>query len=388
MTDAADHQARNLDGDMTDRRAFLRRGTALALAAPLAGAVPPGSSAKAWAASPTSALFTDPSGQDAKPPAPARPVVIASGNGLKATEKAMALLGEGADPLDAVVAGVNLVEDDPNDNSVGYGGLPNERGVVELDASVMHGPTGMAGAVAALRNIKNPSSVARLVLQRTDHVLLVGEGALEFAKAHGFKEEELLTEEARKIWLKWKEGISDNDDWLPPPEVDDKGRQSSIWTKFQYHYGTINCCAVTAQGEMAGVTTTSGLSFKIPGRVGDSPIIGAGLFVDNEVGAAGSTGRGEAVIQIAGAHTVVELMRQGLSPTEACLGACKRIADKTKLKRLLNEQGRPNFDVYFYALAKDGRHGAASLWSGGKYVVNEGGKNRHEEAAHLFKRGE
>lgn len=388
MTDAADHQVHNLDGDMTDRRAFLRRGTALALAAPLAGAAPLGSSAKAWAASPTSAPFADPSGQDAKPSAPTRPVVIASGNGLKAAEKAMALLGEGADPLDAVVAGVNLVEDDPNDHSVGYGGLPNERGVVELDASVMHGPTGMAGAVAALRNVKNPSSVAKLVLRRTDHVLLVGEGALEFAKAHGFKEEELLTEEARKIWLKWKEGMSDNDDWLPPPEVDDKGRQSSAWTKFQYHYGTINCCAVTTQGEMAGVTTTSGLSFKIPGRVGDSPIIGAGLFVDNEVGAAGSTGRGEAVIQIAGAHTVVELMRQGLSPTEACLGACKRIADKTKAKRLLNEQGRPNFDVYFYALAKDGRHGAASLWSGGKYVVNEGGKNRHEEAAHLFKRGE
>jgi N4-(beta-N-acetylglucosaminyl)-L-asparaginase len=313
------------------------------------------------------------------------PVVIASANGLSANEKAMELIRGGADPLDAVVAGVNIVENDPNDNSVGYGGLPNEDGVVELDASVMHGPTGRAGAVASLRNIKNPSSVALKVLRRTDHVLLVGDGALRFAKAHGFKEEDLLTDASREAWLKWKEHLSTQDDWVPEEDSEAIGPQSrGRPADIPFTYGTINCNAVDASGNIAGVTTTSGLAYKIPGRVGDSPIIGAGLFVDNAVGAAGSTGRGEAVLQIAGAHTVVELMRSGMDPVTACLEALKRIVDGTRLKHLRRADGRPDFDVKFYAVAKDGHYGGAGIWSGGKFAVHDGQTNRLVEAAWLY----
>ncbi len=314
------------------------------------------------------------------------PVVIASANGLAATENAAAMIRDEVDTLDAVVAGVNIVEEDPEDHSVGYGGLPNEDGVVELDSCVMHGPTCRAGAVAALQNIKTPSRVAKTVMERTDHVLLVGEGALRFARAHGFQEVNLLTDEARKIWLRWKETLSDKDDWLPPPEVPDDDSQSNALAEIPFTYGTINCCALSPSGDLSGVTTTSGLSFKIPGRVGDSPIIGAGLYVDNNVGAAGSTGRGEAVIKICGAHTVVEGMRHGMSPTEACMAALKRIVETTTEKRLIRTDGRPNFDVKFYAVAKDGRFGAAAIWSGAKCAVYADGNNRLEECAYLYKR--
>ena len=210
-----------------------------------------------------------------------KPIAISSANGERATAKAMEMINSGSDALDAVIAGVNIIEDDPNDISVGLGGLPNEDGIVELDACCMHGPTHNAGAVASLRNIKNPSKVARLVMERTDHVLIVGESALRFAKAHGFTEEELLTDKARKIWLNWKENLNKDDDWFPPAGQDNDATESTT--------GTITCCAVDLAGNISGVTTTSGLSFKIPGRVGDSPIIGAGLYVDNEVGACGST---------------------------------------------------------------------------------------------------
>src|SRR4030095_15998873 len=189
------------------------------------------------------------------------PVVISSGNGLRATDQAMALLKEGKDTLDAVIAGVNIVEEDPNDNTVGYGGLPNERGVVELDACVMHGPTYRAGAVASLQNIKTPSKVAKVIMERTNHLLLVGAGALEFAKAHGFKEENLLTDQSREAWLRWKENLSPNDDW-----IGEEQRKLG----FERPTGTITCCALNEKGELSGVTTTSGLAFKIPGRVGDS----------------------------------------------------------------------------------------------------------------------
>ncbi len=319
---------------------------------------------------------------------PSGPVVISSANGLRATDEAAARINAGADTLDAVIAGVNIVEEDPEDSSVGYGGLPNEEGVVELDSCVMHGPTCGAGAVAALRNIKMPSRVAKLVAERTDHVLLVGEGALRFARAHGFQEVNLLTDKARKVWLKWKETHSDKDDWIAPPEVPDDNGQSRADFALPRTYGTITCCALNKSGELSGVTTTSGLSFKIPGRVGDSPIIGAGLYVDNNVGAAGSTGRGEAVIKICGTHTVVEGMRQGLSPVEACLAALRRIVDATTEKRLLRKDGRPRFDVKFYALAKDGQIGAAAMWSGAKYSLHADGRNRHEDCAYLYKRPE
>jgi N4-(beta-N-acetylglucosaminyl)-L-asparaginase len=316
-----------------------------------------------------------------------KPVAIASANGLAATAKAMELIQQGKDALDGVVAGVSLVEADPKDNSVGYGGLPNEEGVVELDASVMHGPTGRGGCVAALRNIMHPSQVARTVMERTDHVLLVGEGALKFARVHGFKEQDLLTEESRAAWLKWKENLSPNDDWLPPHDINSKGI-GKVLDAYRRHYGTINCNALDAQGNLSGCTTTSGLSFKIPGRVGDSPILGAGLYVDNEVGAAGSTGRGEANLLSCASVMVVEYMRQGKSPEEACLQACKRIVSQTKMKRLLDDDGKPNFDVRFYALNKRGEFGSASIWSGGSFAVNTGeAKSRLMESAYLFKRG-
>jgi N4-(beta-N-acetylglucosaminyl)-L-asparaginase len=312
------------------------------------------------------------------------PLVLASGNGLRAVDKAGSLLGSGAGLLDAVISGVNIIEDDPDDISVGYGGLPNEDGVVELDASVMYGPTHKAGGVAALRNIKNPSRVARLVMERTDHVLLVGEGALKFAKAHGFREEDLLTDKAREIWLRWKENLSDKDNWLPPAARDDKlpgGLRGAATT------GTINCLARDVQGDLAGVTTTSGLSFKLAGRVGDSPIIGAGLYVDNEIGAAGSTGRGEANLTTCASFNVVELMGQGLSPQEACLRVLQKVARLTRLdSRLLGPDGRPAFGLDFYAVNKRGEHAAASMWSGAKYAVYEDGQAKLREAAFLYKK--
>jgi len=309
--------------------------------------------------------------------------VISSGNGIRATEKAMELMRQGSDPLDAVIAGVNIVEEDPNDMSVGYGGLPNEEGVVELDASVMYGPTHKAGAVAALQNIKTPSKVAKLVMERTGHVLLVGEGALKFAKAHGFKEENLLTEKAREVWLKWKESLSDKDYWLSP---DDKKIQAEL-RPYVEHYGTINCLAINAQGIIAGVTTTSGYAFKLPGRVGDSPIIGAGLYLDNTIGAAGSTGFGEANLRTCASFLVVNFMGQGFSPEESCLKAMQAVADKSKLQlRLLDEDGLPNFGHSFYALNKKGEYGSANMRSGGRFAVHDGKENKFREAAYLYKR--
>jgi N4-(beta-N-acetylglucosaminyl)-L-asparaginase len=319
---------------------------------------------------------------DAGSGAPGGPRVVSSANGMRATAKAMEILKAGGDPLDAVIAGVNIVEDDPNDMSVGYGGLPNEDGVVELDSSVMYGPTHRAGAVAALRNIKNPSRVARLVMERTDHVLLAGEGALKFARAHGFKEEDLLTERSREAWLRWKETMSDVDNWFPPPA--DKV-PAALRSAIQTH-GTINCLALDALGRLAGVTTTSGLSWKLAGRVGDSPIIGAGLYVDNEIGAAGSTGRGEANLQTCASFRVVDGMGRGLSPEQACLEACLAVVAKTKLvPRLCDDKGRPKFGLDFYALNKKGEFGAAGLYQGGAYAVHDGAENKLREAAYLFK---
>jgi N4-(beta-N-acetylglucosaminyl)-L-asparaginase len=272
--------------------------------------------------------------------------------------------------------------------TVGYGGLPNEDGVVELDSCVMHGPTHRAGAVAALRNIKTPSKVAKLVMERTDHVMLVGEGALRFARIHGFKEENLLTPEARQAWLEWKETHSNIDDWIAPPETPGDDRESRSCVETARSYGTITCCALSPSGDVSGVTTTSGLSFKIPGRVGDSPIIGAGLYVDNEVGAAGSTGRGEAVIKICGTHTIVEAMRNGISPVDACRHALERIVQTTEPRLRRKKDGRPRFDVKFYALSKDGSYGAASIWSGAKYAVFADGEGTLKDCDFLYDRPE
>jgi len=320
-------------------------------------------------------------GRSSQAVSPTRPIAISSGNGLPATERAMAMIRAGSDPLDAVVAGVNIVEEDPSDHSVGYGGLPNEEGVVELDSCVMHGPTHRGGAVASLRGIKTPSRVAKLVMERTDHVLLVGQGALRFAKAHGLEEVELLTDEAREIWLKWKETLSDRDDWLPPAE---EGQAAAMKGVLRDH-GTINCNAVDTNGNIAGVTTTSGLSFKIPGRVGDSPILGAGLYVDNEVGACGSTGRGEANLLNCSSFLVVENMRRGMSPEEAGLSVLKRVAEKTE-PRLRDDQGRPSYQLRFYVLNKRGEYAGVAMWSGGNYALHDGLNNQAKEFTYLYRR--
>ena len=313
------------------------------------------------------------------------PLVIASGNGLRAVKRAMERIRQGASALDAVIAGVNLVEEDPEDITVGYGGLPNFDGIVELDAAVMHGPWHRAGAVGALQGVKYPSKVARVVMERSDHVLLVGEGAQRFARMHGFPIENLLTEKARKIWVKWRETLSTKDDYLPPHGLEDKHIGSNL-QEFMRHYGTIHCSAIDLSGHISAVTTTSGLAFKIPGRVGDSPIIGAGLYVDNEVGAAGSTGRGEANLENLSCMFIVEQMRQGKSPEEACLAACERIAHHTKLARLLDEQGKPRFNVKFYAFNRVGVFGGAELRrsKGGGMAVADASGARLVPLAALF----
>jgi N4-(beta-N-acetylglucosaminyl)-L-asparaginase len=329
----------------------------------------------------------------------ARPLIISSANGVHALDKGMEILKKGGDTLDAVIAAVTVVEDDPKDNSVGYGGLPNEEGEVELDASVMHGPTGRAGSVASVRRIKNVARLAKTVMEKTNHVMIVGDGARRFGVAEGFEEMNLLTEESRLAWLAWKASSSfnwrpgiDSPEWkehmaalLDTPEK----RALQPWIESVISYpptGTIPCMAVNEKGEVSATTTTSGLAWKIPGRVGDSPIIGAGCCVDNEIGAAGSTGKGEENIKISGGHTIIEMMRKGMSPTDACLEALHRIArnyknEKKKLK---------TFHIFFYALNKDGVHGAASLWSNlydkrpAQYAVHDGTQARLVRCTPLF----
>jgi N4-(beta-N-acetylglucosaminyl)-L-asparaginase len=341
-------------------------------------------------------------GNGTSPLAPAgsgkRPLIISSANGVNALGKGMDILKVGGDTLDAVVAAVTIVEDDPNDDSVGYGGLPNEEGEVELDASVMHGPTHRAGAVGGVRRIKNVSHLAQTVLQRTNHVMIVGDGARRFAVAEGFEEMNLLTEHSRKIWRGWKAKSSFN--WRPgidSPEWKEHLAKLFDGDENKVAYaerviarpptGTIPCMAVDAKGDISATTTTSGLAWKIPGRVGDSPIIGAGCCVDNEVGAAGSTGKGEENIKISGGHTIIEMMRQGKSPTDACLEAMSRVArnyknDKKKLG---------TFHLYFYAINKDGAYGSASLWRNGyepnkraAFAVHDGTAARLAECTPLF----
>jgi len=333
-------------------------------------------------------LTTLPSCRGQSSSAAGGPVAIASANGRLAIARTLMRLNLGHDPADAVVAGVSLVEDDPEDMTVGYGGLPNEDGVVQLDACVMYGPSHRAGAVASLENIKNPSRVALEVLRRTDHVLLVGDGALRFAKALGFQEQNLLTDQARECWLQWKCNLNDADDWLDDHQHLDRDATQARRPSpaLPLSHGTIHCAALDADGDLAACTTTSGLSFKMPGRVGDSPIVGAGLYVDNDVGAAGATGRGEAVMQSCGAFRIVQAMADGVDPTAACLKALRWIADHTRRRMLLNDRGEPNFNVTFYALRKDGAYGSAAMLQGSRFAVHDGAEARLLHCAYLYER--
>ncbi|MDZ7780806.1 MAG: N(4)-(beta-N-acetylglucosaminyl)-L-asparaginase [Gemmatimonadota bacterium] len=289
------------------------------------------------------------------------PLIITShtnDTGRNAMTQAWELLSSGGSALDAVERGANVIEVDPDDHGVGYGGLPNADGVVQLDASIMDGRTYNAGSVAGLERIKNPSSVARLVMERTDHVMLTGEGALEFARSFGFEEEELLTPEAREIWLRWREELNPDDDWGPPDHLRGTDLAPGIDGAVEFEQGTTNVLSVDADGNVAGITTTSGLSWKVPGRVGDSPIIGAGLYVDNAVGAAGVTGRGEDVIKSCAAYHIVMRMRQGRTPQQACEDTADLIMENYANVGIDFTPGEK-----FVAINRDGEVGACRMGS-------------------------
>ncbi len=324
-----------------------------------------------------------------------RPVVVSSANGntyknggpVTCVQKAFTLITEGADVLDALIAGVNIVELDPEDTSVGYGGLPNADGVVQLDASCMHGPTRRAGAVACLEGVRTPSLVAKAVMEQTDHHLLVGRDAQTFARNMGFTiEADLNTERSRRTWLEWKRR-TDPLHYLDPATRAEAGMRVGLemvregLIDAEHYYGTINCDGVNAKGEVCGVTTTSGLAWKIAGRVGDSPILGAGLYVDNGVGAAGSTGRGEANLYNLSSLLIVEQMRAGKHPKDAGLEACRRIQQNTVEKRLLNGRGLPAFNVNFYVVNKAGDHAGVSLYPARYAVCTEQGPQTLETTA-------
>ena len=341
-----------------NRREFVKTGTAAGLAA---------------AAAPHAAFGQAPSMIS---PGSSQPVVVSSSNGHRfknggdktCVEIAYAKIVKGDDVLDAVIAGVNVVELDPEETSVGYGGLPNADGIVQLDSCCMHGPKKRAGGVAAIEGVRAPARVAQLVAEETDHHLLVGKGAQEFARSMGIKiEEGLINETARKQWLEWKRRTD-------PLHYLDPKKRSEAWYDIglqmvreglidgEHYWGTINCDGVNAKGEICGVTTTSGLAWKIPGRAGDSPILGAGLYVDGDVGAAGSTGRGESNLYNLSSFLIVEEMRRGAHPKDAAMTALKRVAKNTIEKRLLNAKGQPNFGLSFYVLNAKGEYAGVSMY--------------------------
>jgi N4-(beta-N-acetylglucosaminyl)-L-asparaginase len=305
------------------------------------------------------------------------PVVISSANGNEfknggprtGVAEAYERIVRGEDVLAALIAGVNIVELDPAEDSVGYGGLPNAEGVVQLDSCCMHGPKRRAGGVAALEGVRTPSLVAQAVAEQTDHHLLVGRGAQDFARNLGFKvEDDLNTENSRKKWLEWKRRL-DPAHYLDPAkrtEAGDRARDQMVADGLldPFHaFGTINCDGVGPKGEVCGVTTTSGLAWKIPGRVGDSPILGAGLYVAGDVGAAGSTGRGEANLFNLSSFFIVEEMRRGASPKDAGMAALKRVVANTVEKRLLAPNGNPRFHLQFYVVNRKGEYAGVSLYA-------------------------
>ncbi len=316
-----------------------------------------------------------------------KPVVISSNNGnvyknggeLTGVAKAFGLITGGSDVLDALIAGVNLCELDPLDTSVGYGGLPNADGIVQLDSCCMHGPKKRAGGVACLEGVRTASLVAKAVMEETDHHLIVGKGAQEFARHMGFTiEADLTTERSRRIWLEWKRR-TDADHYLDPIKRSDASYRTGLQMvqegliDFDHFWGTINCDGISPKGEICGVTTTSGLAFKIPGRAGDSPILGAGLYVDGDVGAAGSTGRGEANLYNLCSFLIVEHLRRGMAPKDAGMEALKRIRANTVEKRLLDSKGEPRFQIQFYVLNAKGEYAAVSMYSSNYAVCTEQG---------------
>lgn len=305
------------------------------------------------------------------------PVVIASENGnfyknggpRTAVEEAFTRIVKGEDVLGALIAGANIVELDPAEQYVGYGGLPNADGVVQLDSCCMHGPRKRAGGVAALEGVRTPSLVARAVADLTDHHLLVWQGGQDFARRLGFAvEDDLNTLNSRKVWLEWKRRI-DPEHYLDPAKRSEAGEAArrSLMADGLLDplraYGTINMDGIGPKGEICGVTTTSGLPFKIPGRVGDSPILGAGLYVDGDVGAAGSTERGEANLYNLSSFQIVESLRRGMSPKDAGMDALRRVKANTIEKRLLSSAGTPAFHLKFYIVNARGEYAAVAMYA-------------------------
>ncbi len=358
-----------------NRRDFVRTTTAAGVAAAAA----------------TRPLFGQPSTSSSQGPTMmtkgVKPCVVASANGNRSkdekgvtcVERAFKMMTEGADVLDALVSGVSIVELDPNQTGVGWSGLPNAEGVVQLDACCMHGPKKRAGGVAGIEGVRAPARVAQLVADETDHHLLVGKGAQEFARSMGIKiEEGLINETARKQWLEWKRRTD-------PLHYLDPKKRSQAWYEAglqmvreglidgEHYWGTINCDGVNAKGEVCGVTTTSGLAWKIPGRAGDSPILGAGLYVDGDVGAAGSTGRGEANLYNLSSFVIVDEMRRGAHPKDAAIAALKRVAKNTIEKRLLNAKGQPNFGLNFYCLNAKGEYAGVAMYESTYAVCTDNG---------------
>src|SRR5437899_2846092 len=320
-------------------------------------------------------------------PKSVKPVVVASSNGHKfknggtqtCVEKAFSMITGGADVLDALIAGVNIVELDPTDDSVGFGGLPNADGIVQLDSCCMHGPKKRAGGVDEIEGVRTPSKVAQLVMDETDHHLLVGKGAQEFARGLGLTiEDDLNTENSRKKWLEWKRRI-DPLHYLSPKDRQRAYHQVAMdmiaegWVDPEHYYGTINCDGISPKGEICGVTTTSGLAWKIPGRAGDSPILGAGLYVDGDVGAAGSTGRGEANLYNLSSFQIVDEMRRGARPKDACITLLKRIAKHTVEQRPLTDNAQPNFGLNFYCLNAKGEYAGVAMYQSSYAVCTENG---------------
>ena len=317
-----------------------------------------------------------------------KPLVISSANGnrfknkgpMTAVQKAFTMITAGSDVLEAVISGVNIVELDPLDDSVGYGGLPNADGIVQLDSSVMYGPKKRAGAVGALEGVRTPSRVAQAVMDYTDHHLIVGKGAQDFARNMGFTiEDDLNTDNSRKQWLEWKRR-TDPGHYLDPKTRAEVGHRVALEMlaegklREENLHGTINCDGINSKGEICGVTTTSGLAWKIPGRLGDSPILGAGLYVDNAVGAAGSTGRGEANLFNLCSFVIIEEMRRGAHPKDAGMEVLNRIKANTIEKRLLNSRGLPNFGINFYILNAKGEYAGVTMYEGASFAMcNENG---------------
>ena len=311
-------------------------------------------------------------------------IVIASHNGKAAAAEAFNLLKRGNSALDACVDAATRVEDDPDELTVGYGGLPNAEGVVELDASVMDGATGRAGAIAGLRDVRHAAQVARRVMEVTNRVLIAGEGARQFAIGQGFPTEDMLTDTARTLWQAWLHERSDGDDYVLAANKPYGGNVKQwVSRRFNKTGGTVHFAALDGNGNLAAATSSSGHAFKIPGRVGDAAVIGAGIYVDNDAGTCGSLGHGEATMQRSTSYFAVENMLAGMNPAEAGMRALERLAEKAPAS-LRDANGRVLPNVQLYLLNRDGEFAGSCLWGTKQIAVTDESGTRLLDCASLY----